>query len=159
VTSTASALVSSLGLAPHPEGGWFREIHRSALTVQGPHGPRSALTTIHYLLEQHQKSCWHVVESDEVWQHLAGAPLALLAYDPAAGVATQHVLGPLVDGHEPVAVIRAGVWQAAGSRGEHTLVSCTVGPGFDFQDFRFVRSLPGHLSHFQGALAAFTSWL
>ena len=34
-----------------------------------------------------------------------------------------------------VIVIRAGNWQAARSAGEYTLVSCVVGPGFDFSDF------------------------
>jgi predicted cupin superfamily sugar epimerase len=30
-------------------------------------------------------------------------------------------------------------WQAAESRGEYTLVGCTVGPGFDFSDFTMLR--------------------
>jgi predicted cupin superfamily sugar epimerase len=156
---SASDLVSSLGLAPHPEGGWYREMHRSRLTVQGPRVSRAALTTIHYLLESQQRSRWHVVEADEVWQHQAGAPLTLLAYDPASCELQQHVLGRLADGYAALAVIPAGVWQAASSQGDHTLVSCTVGPGFDFQDFRFVRTLPGSETHFQRALAAFAAWL
>ena len=155
----APDLVSSLGLAPHPEGGWYREVHRSSLTVQAPQGQRAALTTIHYLLEAQQLSRWHVVDADEVWQHQAGAPLTLLAYDPVSRALQQHALGPLSGGHTPFAVIPAGVWQAASSRGDYTLVSCTVGPGFDFQDFRFVRTLPGSATHFQGALDAFTAWL
>jgi predicted cupin superfamily sugar epimerase len=151
--------VTSLDLAPHPEGGWYREVHRSAVTVQGAQGPRSALTAIHYLLESQQRSRWHVVEADEVWQHQAGAPLTLLAYDPVSRTLREHVLGALERGRTPFAVIPAGVWQAASSTGDYTLVSCTVGPGFEFQDFRFVRALPDHLDHFQGALSAFAAWL
>jgi predicted cupin superfamily sugar epimerase len=159
LAASANDLVRSLGLVPHPEGGWYREVHRSCLSVQGPHGPRAALTTIHYLLESQQRSRWHVVDADEVWHHQAGAPLTLLAYDPTSRTLQQHVLGALADGHAAFVVIPAGVWQAASSRGDHTLVSCTVGPGFDFQDFRFVRALPDSAAHFQEALGAFTAWL
>jgi uncharacterized protein len=160
LAASASALVSSLGLAPHPEGGWYREMHRSRLTVQGPRGPRAALTTIHYLLESQQRSRWHVVEADELWQYQAGAPLTLLAYDPASRTLQQHVLGSLAGGDAAFAVVPAGVWQAASSRGDYTLVSCTVGPGFDFQDFRFVRTLPDSEAHFkEGALGVFAAWL
>jgi hypothetical protein len=30
---------------------------------------------------------------------------------------------------------------------------------FDFEDFRFVASLAGHRTHFEGELAPFASWL
>lgn len=156
---TASDLVKSLGLAPHPEGGWYREVHRSAQAVQGPRGPRSALTVIHYLLETHQRSCWHVVEADELWHYQAGEPLTLLAYDPQTRILQQHVLGSLAGGHEAFKVIPAGVWQAASSQGAYTLVSCAVGPGFAFEDFRFVRALPDSAPHFQGELSAFAGWM
>jgi len=32
----------------------------------------------------------------------------------------------------PQAVVPAGVWQAAQTTGDWTLVGCTVAPGFDF---------------------------
>ena len=35
----------------------------------------------------------------------------------------------------PLAVVPADWWQAARSQGAWSLVSCCVGPGFDFQDF------------------------
>jgi predicted cupin superfamily sugar epimerase len=63
------------------------------------------------------------------------------------------------DAQERVAVIRKGVWQAARSLGDFSLVGCNVGPGFDFQDFRLVASLAGHPPHFEGKLAPFASLL
>lgn len=152
-------LVEKLSLVPHPEGGWYREIYRARERVQTRRGSRSTLTTIHYLLERGQLSRWHVVESDEVWHFYDGAPLELLEYDPAARRFTRHVLGDVLDGNESVAVIEAGVWQAARSCGEFSLVGCTVGPGFEFEDFRFVEALPGHTAHFTGELAGFTDLL
>jgi predicted cupin superfamily sugar epimerase len=34
--------------------------------------------------------------------------------------------------------------------GDYSLLGCTVGPGFEFEDFRFVKALPGHEGHFSG---------
>jgi uncharacterized protein len=163
----ARDLVEKLALQAHPEGGWYREIYRARGRVQAERGSRTALTTIYYLLEQQQSSRWHVVESDEVWHFYAGAPLELLEYDPSSGQPgrpmgqpVQHVLGDVHQGNESVAVIPPGVWQAARSRGEYSLVGCTVGPGFEFEDFRFVNTLPGHEGHFTGGpLARFMDLL
>lgn len=168
----ARDLVEKLALQSHPEGGWYREIHRARGRVQTERGSRAALTTIYYLLEQQQLSRWHVVESDEVWHFYTGAPLELLEYDPSTGQLAQHVLGDVRQGHESVAVIPPGVWQAARSRGDwsrssddvpsgdYSLVGCSVGPGFEFEDFRFVKALPGHEGHFTGgALARFADLL
>ena len=157
--SNAAHLVEKLALLPHPEGGWYGEVYRSRERVQTRRGERSALTTIYYLLERHQLSRWHVVESDEVWHFYAGAPLDLLEYDPASNRLVKHVLGEVGEGNESVAVIPAGVWQAARPRGEYSLAGCTVGPGFEYEDFRFVVALPEHTGHFSGELAQFADLL
>jgi uncharacterized protein len=149
----ARELVDKLSLLPHPEGGWYRELYRSRERVQTRRGLRSALTTIHYLLERQQLSRWHVVEADEVWHFYAGAPLELLEYDPATRRLARHVLGEVRDGNLTVAVIPTGCWQAARSLGEYSLLGCTVGPGFEFEDFRFVVTLADHAAHFLGELA------
>lgn len=149
----ASELIDQLSLLPHPEGGWYREIYRSRERVQTRRGLRSALTTIHYLLEQQQLSRWHVVDSAEIWHFYAAAPLELFEYVPASRHLARHVLGDVREGNQSVVVIEAGVWQAARSRGEFSLVGCTVGPGFEFEDFRFVRELSDHEAHFTGELA------
>lgn len=45
-----------------------------------------------------------------------------------------------VDGlTRPVHVVETGVWQAARSMGDYTLVACTVGPGFEFADFAMLK--------------------
>jgi len=155
----ARALTDELDLEPHPEGGWYREIYRSSDRVQTARGARSAITVIYYLLEHNQVSRWHVVEADEIWQFHEGAPLELLAYDAKARALERHVLGSTSNDHERVAVIRKGIWQAARSLEEFSLVGCCVGPGFEFDDFRFVASLPEHQAHFDGVLAPFASLL
>lgn len=157
--SSAAELVKALGLAAHPEGGWYREIFRSTDTVSTPRGPRAALTCIDYLLEAGQKSRWHVVTSDEIWHYHGGAALELLVFGPEDGVLSRHVLGPPAPGRHPTGVVRAGEWQAARSVGDWSLVGCDVGPGFDFADFALVSALPGHERHFHGALAPYADLL
>jgi len=153
------ALIDKLELKPHPEGGSYREIYRSSERVQTARGARVAITAIYYLLERDQVSRWHIVEADEIWHFYEGFPLELLGYHPEARALVRSVLGNTTDHQERAAVIRKGVWQAARSLGDFSLVGCSVGPGFDFEDFRFVATLPGHRVHFEGALAPFASLL
>jgi len=96
----AKDLIAQLDLSPHPEGGWYREVHRSAQILTLPHGPRAALTSIYYLLEAGQLSRWHLVNSDEIWHLHAGAPLELLTYQPADKNFSRKVLGPPAEGQE-----------------------------------------------------------
>lgn len=156
---TAKELIAQLELLPHPEGGWYRETHRSPELINTARGPRAALTSIYYLLETPQFSRWHVVASDEVWHFHDGSPLELLIYRPATKELSSRVLAAPSGGYEPMATVRAGDWQAARSLGAWTLAGCDVGPGFDFEDFQFIASVEGHRSHFRDALAEYENLL
>jgi len=128
---TAAEVVARLGLAPHPEGGRFRETFRDP----APPG-RGASTAIYYLLEGGYVSAWHrVVDAAEVWHAYAGAPLEL-AISRDGGDPELHVLGSdLGAGQEPQAVVPAGAWQRARSLGSWSLMGCTVAPAFEFASF------------------------
>lgn len=135
-------LIQTLGLQPHPEGGWYREVHRSPHQVDPRDGRplRHALTTIDFLLEPGQFSAWHRVRSDEVWHLLEGPSLSLWLMPPDLGRA-EHVLlgGPGARRH----VVPADWWQAAEPGAGFAYVGATVGPGFDFADFAFGRDHAG----------------
>jgi hypothetical protein len=120
-------------MQPHPEGGHYVEIHRSA-----------ALTSIFFLLSDGENSRWHRVRgSDEAWHFYEGAPLELLTAADSFDRIDRHALGPVREGRRPVHVVKAGVWQAARTTGDYTLVGCSVGPGFDFERFDMLRDVPG----------------
>ena len=155
-------------MQPHPEGGWYREIHRSALEVERWDGQRrSALTLIWFLLPAKEISRWHrVIGAEETWHHAGGDPLELWLLPPAGGEAQRRVLGSMNAGPnpetlekahhhraigQPVHVVPAGWWQAARSLGDWTLVNCCVAPGFDFQDFELLSQQPAS-EHPPGAL-------
>jgi predicted cupin superfamily sugar epimerase len=138
----ALQLITQLDLQAHPEGGFYRELHRSVLTVRRQDGDtRSALTTIYYLLVAGEAGQWHRVAADEVWHFYEGDVLELAVASPAANAITASRLGPLAADAEPVRVVAAGCWQAARTLGAFTLVGCSVGPGFDFADFLLLRDL------------------
>jgi predicted cupin superfamily sugar epimerase len=138
----AAALRCALQLQAHPEGGDFRELFRSARVVQPQDGrpARTALTCIDFLLEAGQCSAWHRVASDEAWHLLEGGPLRLWLVPPDLSALTHVDLAPVDDlGHAPRHVVPAHWWQAAEPLGTFAYVGATVGPGFEFADFRFGR--------------------
>lgn len=153
----AAALIAELGLQPHPEGGHYREFHR---TPAGP-GQRAALTSIDFLLvggDAPQFSAWHRVDADEVWHLLEGDGLDLWLMPPGLTRLEQLTLGPVAGmrpagatdkGHpgaaarRPRHVVPAGWWQAARPIGAYAYVGATVAPGFEFSGFSFGRDDPG----------------
>lgn len=136
----AEELVRLLQLQPHPEGGLYREVFRSALGVRRePDGAsRCALTSIYFLLPRGAVSRWHRVAADEAWHHYEGEPIELLVLLPGASHIESWLLGRADADTAPVRVVPAGAWQAARPTGAYALAGCSVGPGFEFQDFTLV---------------------
>jgi len=140
----ASELIRSLQLVPHPEGGFYRETFRSTTRVAAGHrSSRNALTTIYFLLASGSFSAWHRVKSDEVWHWYEGEPLELLLAPADLASVQRRRLGPVGPGIEPVVTVPADWWQAARPSGAYALCGCTVAPGFEFEDFSFLRDDPG----------------
>jgi uncharacterized protein len=128
---TADDIIRLLELAPHPEGGHFRETFRDSAA---PGAGRAVSTAIYFLLRRGERSRWHRVDAAEVWHWYAGSPLLLSVSD--GGRRSTHRLGSnLGAGERPQAVVPAQAWQQAESLGDYTLVGCTVAPGFEFSGF------------------------
>ncbi|MGE0703220.1 MAG: cupin domain-containing protein [Vicinamibacterales bacterium] len=140
-------LIATLGLESHPEGGYFREVYRSAAGIDpgDGRGTRATVTTIYYLLAAGQCSRWHDVRSDEVWHLYEGGPLDLFVAPPDLATIDRRRLDRAGSGGGPVAVVPPRWWQAARPAGPYALVGCTVAPGFDYADFRFLRDVPSAL--------------
>lgn len=133
----ARAAVEHLGLQPHPEGGFYVETWRSPVRVPTARGERAAMTVIHFLLPEGAFSAFHRVHADEAWHHVDGAPVELHVLAADGSDYRLHRLGPWRhEAHRSHVVVPAGAWQAARPVGTgFALVSCTVAPGFDFEDF------------------------
>ena len=78
-----SPLVESLGLKPHIEGGYYRELWRSEhilpqrLLGEPYRGERASASSIYFLLHLGEVSLWHVIASAELWLYHLGSPLSL----------------------------------------------------------------------------------
>ena len=149
-------LIRHFNLAPHPEGGFFRETYRSGQQVwsQTASGDRAAVTHIYFLLPRGHVSRFHRVIHDEIWHIYQGDPLRLIQFD-------DHGLKECRIGtgcSDFAAIVPAGTWQAAATTGDYTLAGRTVAPGFSFTDFSFLADQPPDLATFKAidtGLAAF----
>lgn len=124
-------IIAHLGLAPHPEGGWYRQTW-----IEDPATGRPSGTCIYYLLERGQRSHWHRVDATEIWHFYSGEPLILSVSETEAGPAVEHLLGPdLAASQYPQIIVPKDHWQSARPTGAWALVGCTVSPGFSFDGF------------------------
>ena len=126
---TADEIIAALALAPHPEGGHYRQ------TWVAENEGRPTGTCIYFLLKAGERSHWHRVDATEIWLYHAGAPLTLSIAETEAGPARDHLLTPDLALGAPQIIVPENHWQSAQSMGDYTLVSCTVSPGFRFEGF------------------------
>lgn len=127
----ADAIIRLLDLAPHPEGGYFRETFRDAAFTAG----RSHSTAIYFLLKSNEVSRWHRVDAPEVWHWYGDAPLLLSIAAAGERSVTVRLGADLAAAERPQVAVPAGYWQQARSLGDYTLAGCTVAPGFSFAGF------------------------
>jgi predicted cupin superfamily sugar epimerase len=132
---TGDELIKALDLAPHPEGGWYRETWRAEATD----GARAAASAVLYVIQPGQRSHWNRVDAHEIWLWHAGDPLDVSVAASDAGSARTVRLGVDVGaGEQPQLAIPAGHWQSAAPAGGpagYTLISCIVAPAFEFAGF------------------------
>jgi predicted cupin superfamily sugar epimerase len=146
--NTGRSLITALELRPHPEGGWYREVFRSADRLAASAlperylGSRACLSTIYFLLQAGEVSHFHRLRSDEVWHFCDGSPLTIHLLHPDGTAATVRLGRDLRKGEMFLLGVPRGTWMGAeGHPGaKSSLVGCTVGPGFDFADFELGES-------------------
>jgi len=130
----ADAVIAALDLAPHPEGGLYRQTWADG-----------AGTAIYFLLRDGAESAWHRVhDRAEIWHFYAGAPveLRISAQGPGDATARMALLGVDLDAAQrPQVVVPASAWQRARTLGEWSLVGCTVAPPFTFDAFELAPDL------------------
>ena len=135
---TAQDYIDHYQMLPHPEGGFFKEVYRSAEDILFPgfDGKRNYCTSIFFLLEKGQTSALHRIKSDEIWYHHDGGTLIITEIDES-DVKIQTKLGKDFRMSEKLQhVVFANRWFGAHVlEGDFVLVSCSVSPGFDFSDF------------------------
>lgn len=140
-------LIASLGLQPHPEGGFFRETYRAQESIAHATlparftGERSFATAIYYLLGAGDRSRLHRIAADEIWHFYDGDPLLIVAIAPDGELSVTSLGSDFSAGQVPQHVVPAGCWFGAipAEDSAYALTGCTVAPGFDFADFELGR--------------------
>ncbi len=139
----AEHYIKSLGLEPHPEGGYYKEVYRASGSIEQNalpacfSGSRNYATSIYFLLKSGQYSAFHKIKQDEGWHFYAGTSLTLHLISPN-GDYSHVVIGQNIDkGERFQYYVPAGYYFAAEINADDSfaLVGCTVSPGFDFVDF------------------------
>jgi len=124
---SARQIQDLLKLQPlQPEGGYFAETYRSALS-----------SAIYYLLTPDTFSAMHRLGGDEIYHFYLGDPVEMLMLKQD-GSAEALLLGPnVVEGMRIQHTVPGGTWQ--GSRlapgGKFALMGTTMAPGFDPKDY------------------------
>lgn len=142
VKHPAEFWIEHLGLLPHPEGGYYRETYRSTEEIPSQglatrfNGSRSVSTAIYFMLRGSDRSLFHRIKSDELWHFHQGCTLAVYVLTKS-GLVTMRLGPDPQNGDSLQIVVPANHWFGAIplEAGSYTLASCTVAPGFDFEDF------------------------
>jgi hypothetical protein len=136
-------LVNRLELEKHPEGGYFKETHRSIGEITEENlganfkGSRNYSTTIYFLLTSDNFSAFHRIKQDEIWHFYDGSPIRLHVITKE-GIYKEYIIGrDFAKGQLPQRIVKGGDWFASEVMGDnsYSLAGCTVSPGFTFEDF------------------------
>jgi predicted cupin superfamily sugar epimerase len=163
---SASYWIEKLSLSKHPEGGAYKEVYRSSLTIQTENlfskerHERNVCTGIYFLLQENEFSSFHRLASDEQWHFYFGNSMVVFEIEALTGELIEHKLGNDHDnGSVFQTTVKAGNWFAAKVEGAgYALVGCTVAPGFDFADFelaerkKLIKAYPQHKALIDGLI-------
>ena len=130
-------LIQKLGLQRHPEGGYYTETYRSIDTIQELN--RNVQTCIYFLLQGNEVSKFHRIKSDEIWFYHEGSRLSIHTLGEQGHQI--HQLGPIHDEgiQSQVIIPKNTIFGATlDNNDDYVLVSCTVAPGFVFEDFELL---------------------
>lgn len=132
-------IIKQLDMQPHPEGGYYKETYRSMDLCLN--GTRSLKTVIYFLLRSEDVSHFHRIKSDEMWYYHAGSPLIVHSIDEQGNYKEQKVGINFLDGEIPQYLVPKNTIFGSSvlEKNSYSLVSCSVSPGFEFEDFELFK--------------------
>ncbi|MBL4663878.1 MAG: cupin domain-containing protein [Flavobacteriaceae bacterium] len=141
--NSKETIIKQLDLAPHPEGGYFKETYRSEGFISEAElggiydGNRNFATSIYFLLHSETFSAFHKIHQDEQWHFYMGSAIKLHVIAPNGDYWFKNIGNRLSEGEVPQYMVSGGHWFAAEvpAKNSYALAGCTVAPGFDFKDF------------------------
>ncbi|MFZ7943271.1 cupin domain-containing protein [Neobacillus sp. 19] len=137
------SLIINLGLAPHPEGGYYKSTYQSTERISDDElsvnfdGHRRLYTSIYFLLTSDDVSHFHRLKSDELWYFHVGSPLTIHVIHENGEYEEIKLGVNLEKGEVPQALVPKNsiFGSSVNDQDTFSLVGCMVSPGFEFQDF------------------------
>ena len=124
--NNSNEIIKKLKMIPHPEGGYFVESFRDK---------SNAVSLIYYLLKKNQMSHWHRLTKNEILHFYQGDPLDISISCDGKTI-KKITLGKNIYNNENMHfVVNANSWFSMKTKGEFSLIGCTVSPAFSYQDF------------------------
>lgn len=139
MTKHIQEIINLLEMKPHPEGGFYKETYRSEELCLN--GTRNLKTVIYFLLRSIDISHFHRIKSDEMWYYHSGSPLIVHSIDANGNYFEQKLGAKLIDGEVPQYLVPKNTIFGSSvlEENSYSLVSCSVSPGFDFDDFELFK--------------------
>lgn len=133
-------IIDKYNLESHIEGGYFREYYKSEIVIANPSNPtnnRSLLTSCFYLIPKGERSIFHKLTSDEIWNFHLGGAVDCYEIDHLGNL-TITTLGPNIHANQQIThLVKKGTWFGVlpHEGTEFAFFSALVAPGFDFEDW------------------------
>lgn len=137
-TNDAQFYISHLGLEPHPEGGFYKQIFASDVKTHTEQDKQRKLyTSIYFLLRSQDISHLHRLQSDELWYYHGGSSLTVHIIDEQGEYKEVNLGLKLDEGEVPQVLVPKNSIFGSSVKEANTfsLVGCMVSPGFEFEDF------------------------
>lgn len=136
-------IINKLDLAPHPEGGFYKETYRSEGFVQKDSlsevysDKRNYSTCIYFVITSESFSAWHKIHQEEIWHFYLGSSITIHLISPEGEYSSIILGNDISKGEIPQYIVQGEWWFAVtvNTENSYALTGCTVAPGFDFNDF------------------------
>lgn len=134
---TKSDIIKHLNLAQHPrENGFYRRTYEASQTIYCDQKKRIISSFAYYLLTDDQPINYlHKNKSDIIHFYHLGSALKYYVLDKKGDISS-YILGPdILNNQQSQLIVRGGNWKAAQLlKGEYSLISEAVVPGFYYED-------------------------
>ena len=115
-------IIKKFEMVPHPEGGYYKEFYRD-----------QNISLIYYLLKKNEESHWHRLMNNEILHFYDGDPLEI--YLSENGITIKKIILGKNENQFFHFVVNNGTWFSMKSKGEYSLIGCSVAPPFNYADF------------------------
>jgi predicted cupin superfamily sugar epimerase len=142
-TPPLNEILTALDLAPHPEGGFYKETYRSEGFIKKDSlsavysEKRNYATSIYFVITSASFSAFHKIHQEEIWHFYLGSSITIHLISPEGEYSAVILGNDILNGEVPQYVVKGEWWFAVtvNEVDNYALTGCTVAPGFDFDDF------------------------